>query len=134
MSTSTFQFDETAFIGDDHPIPLVFYDKDSVGNLTAEDISDRKWYYTAKRSDTDTDDAALIKLDDITVDADPDASRNPGAVLNRLNFVLPKADTINASAINYIQDLQSVVIVGGLVFTRGYGTLTMKRHITIRTA
>ena len=133
MSDSTFQFDETARIGDDHPVVITFYTEDDLGNLTPEDISNRDWFYTAKASATSPDDAALISLSDITPDADPDLGLNPSAVTNRLSFYLPRASTILASERNYEQDLQSVETATGRVFTKGAGTLSMKRHITIRT-
>lgn len=134
MSNTRIVFDEEAVIGDDHPVVLTFYDEDDDGNLTAEDISDRSWFYTAKNSTSDSDADALIQLDNITPDADPDLTLNPGAVTNRLSFFLPKTDTINATAKNYVQDLQSVETVSGRVFTKGKGTLTMVDQVTIRTS
>jgi hypothetical protein len=134
MSDSTFQFDETAHIGDDHPVVITFYDEDSDGNLTPEVISDRDWFYTAKVSPSDLDADALIALDNIVADADPDLTLNPSALINRLSFYLPKTSTINATVRNYGQDLQSVETASGRVFTKGEGTLTMKAQQTIRTS
>ncbi len=135
MSSTRFLFDEEAVIGDDHPIELVFYDK--VGDtLTAEDISDRNWFYTAKNSHKDADADALIALNpaDMTIDADPDLTLNPSAVTNRLTFWLPKASTSVMDAKAYAQDLQSVEIASSRVFTKGLGTLTMVGDVTDRTS
>ena len=133
MSDATFLFDEEARIGDDHPIVITFYDEDDLGNLTPEEIDDRTWKYTAKASASDPDVDALIQLDAIVADADPNLTLNPDAKINRLSFFLPKEDTVNATERNYDHDLQSVETVSGRVFTKGAGTLTMKRQITIRT-
>lgn len=134
MSDSTFLFDEEARIGDDHPVVLTFYDEDDLGNLTPEVISDRTWFYTAKNSDADADADALIQLDNITPDADPNLILNPSALVNRLSFFLPRADTIVMTAKDYTQDLQSVETSSSRVFTKGQGTLVMKTHTTIRTS
>jgi sugar/nucleoside kinase (ribokinase family) len=134
MSDTTFQFDETARIGDDHPVVISFYDEDDDGVLTPEEIDDRDWFYTAKTSNSLPDDDALIQLDNITADADPDLTLNPDALINRLSFFLPKADTILATERNYEHDIQSVETSSGRVFTKAQGQLSMVTHSTIRTA
>lgn len=134
MSDSRFQFDEEAAIGDDHPVVLTFYDEDPAGVLTAEDISDRDWFYTAKNSKNDADADALISLSFLTADADPDLGLNPGAVVNRLSFFLPNVDTTLMIEKNYHQDLQSVETATSRVFTKGLGTLSMVKDVTDRTS
>jgi len=136
MSSARFQFDLEVVIGDDQPVELIFYDEDADGVKTPEDLDDRNWFYTAKSSHTDADADAVIALNpaDILVDADGNATLNPTNVKNRLTFILPHADTALLTARNYGQDLQSVEKVGGLVFTKGVGTLTAVKDYTDRTA
>lgn len=133
MTDSRFQFDLTIVAGDDYPVELIFYDKADDGTLTPEDISDRDWFYTAKVSASDADADAIIKVDpaSMVVDSDGDATNNPTDVTNRLKFDLPAAST-NVTARAYHQDLQTVYTVGGRVFTRGLGTLTVLDDVTDR--
>ena len=129
-----FPLNEEVIRGDDYPLEFIFYDEASDGTLTPTDISLFNWHYTAKRSLSDADDDATIVLDtaDMTLDADPDTTKNPTAVVNRLTLWLPSTITATMSG-DYVHDLQSVEIASGRIQTRGIGQLTITDQVTQRT-
>ncbi len=129
-----FPLNETLVRGDDHPLEFSFYDKADDGTLTPIDLTLFTWFYTVKQNLTDLDADALVALDtaDMDIDADPDLTRNPTGVTNRLSFWIPNASTILLPIANLHQDLQSVETASGRVQTRGLGTLTVVDDVTDR--
>ena len=129
MSDARFQFDEEAVIGTDHPIELIFYDKDDNGVLTPESLEDRNWTYLVKSSAGDADGDAIVTLTSvgltIVIDSDQNATLNPTNVKNRATLWVPNASTSLMSVRHYVQILNSVEISSSRKFTKGLGQLTM---------
>jgi len=131
MSDARFQFDQVAVVGNDHPIILSFYDRDSdTGVETPEDLSDRLWTYMAKATASDADGDAIITLTSaggtITIESDGNATKNPTNVTNQLSMILPKATTATMSVRRYTEILNSVTDdANAYLFTKGLGELAM---------